>query len=500
MKSRTKRNRIIASIICVLLVISMLLSTVITAFADESKIVTLGVDLSDEQRKLMTNYFNVNENEVQVVDVNNEEEHHYLDGIATPQQIGTHTYSCTYIEPTTEGGIHIKTVNLTWVTSDMIRNALITSGITNCNVICAAPIEVSGTGALTGIFKAYESMSTEELSNDKVNLASQELVQTADISQNIGQEQATTLVGDLKEDVIENKLSSEDDIRKKLDEYLSENNITLTDEQKDKLIQLMLDISKQDYNIDDVKNAYKDIKDTVNEIKENSDKTLNILEKFVNWVQTTWQKITGKYDEISKQEEAEAVKNQLGILADTDDSLLGADTVVTVTEDSEAMKEVESVKDTEDTEASETDKSDKSDDKESKSFLDSIIDFFKGFFGGDKEDKEKVQNTESTENTKSTENTESSDSKITFDSVSKSSETSTESSETSTDSTENTESSGNTDEASQSNGSAEENNKSTENSDIETGDSDSKVLNYVDWSMQEDGKTSESNSLDDITR
>ena len=498
MKSRTKRNRIIASIICILLVISMLLGTVITAFADESKIVTLGVDLSDEQRKLMTNYFNVNENEVQVVDVNNEEEHHYLDGIATPQQIGTHTYSCTYIEPTTEGGIHIKTVNLTWVTSDMIRNALITSGITNCNVICAAPIEVSGTGALTGIFKAYESMSTEELSNDKVNLASQELVQTADISQNIGQEQATTLVGDLKEDVIENKLSSEDDIRKKLDEYLSENNITLTDEQKDKLIQLMLDISKQDYNIDDVKNAYKDIKDTVNEIKENSDKTLNILEKFVNWVQTTWQKITGKYDEISKQEEAEAVKNQLGILADTDDSLLGADTVVTVTEDSEAMKEAESVKDTEDAEASETDKSDKSDksdDKESKSFLDSIIDFFKGFFGGDKEDKEKVQNTESTENTEST------DSKVTFDSVSKSSETSSEtsaeSSETNTDSTENTESSGNTDEASQSNGSAEENN---ENSDIETGDSDSKVLNYVDWSMQEDGKTSEANSLDDITR
>lgn len=498
MKSRTKRNRIIASIICVLLVISMLLGTVITAFADESKIVTLGVDLSDEQRKLMTNYFNVNENEVQVVDVNNEEEHHYLDGIATPQQIGKHTYSCTYIEPTNEGGIHIKTVNLTWVTSDMIRNALITSGITNCNVICAAPIEVSGTGALTGIFKAYESMSTEELSTDKVNLASQELVQTADISQNIGQEQATTLVGDLKEDVIENKLSSEDEIRKKLDEYLSENNITLTDEQKDKLIQLMLDISKQDYNIDDVKNAYKDIKDTVNEIKENSDKTLNILEKFVDWVQTNWQKITGKYDEISKQEEAEAVKNQLGILADTDDSLLGADTVVTVTEDSEAMKEAESVKDTENTEASESDKSNKGDDKESKSFLDSIIDFFKGFFGGDKEDKEKVRDKESTEST------EASDSKVTFDSVSKSSEASTESSEASTDSTGNTESSGNTDEASQSDTSAEENSQSPKDSDssddIETGDSDSKVLNYVDWGMQEDGKASKDKSLDDITR
>lgn len=461
MKNRIKRNRLVASIICVLLVISMLIGTVITAFADEVKIVTLGADLSDEQRTLILNYFNVNENEVEVVTVNNEDEHHYLDGIATPQQIGTHTYSCTYIEPTHEGGIHIKTVNLNWVTCEMIRNALVTSGITNCNVVCAAPKEMSGTGALTGIFKAYETVTDEKLDEAKVELAYQELVKTMELSEDIGQDEATTLMSTVKEEVIVQGLTSTDEISESLETYLENNKIELTDEQKDALIQLMLDISKQEYSVDDVKNAYKDIKETVQTVKETTEEAMNFFEKVWNWITTTWQKITGTYDKIASTEEAQAVKEQLGILAQTNDNLLGDNTVVTITEGQDILDEASETDDNTDNDVATT--------EEKTSIIDNIVKFFKEFFGGSVDEETTTESTERVE-----ENTESSEA-ITFDSVDNSSvvedETTTE---------------------------------LTETEEQETEQEEFNVLDHVNWDMQNNTENVETSdgtpTLDDLTK
>ncbi len=455
MKNRTKRNRLIASIICILLVISMLIGTVITAFADEVKIVTLGADLSDEQRTLILNYFNVNENEVEIVTVNNEDEHHYLDGIATPQQIGTHTYSCTYIEPTHEGGIHIKTVNLNWVTCEMIRNALVTSGITNCNVVCAAPKEMSGTGALTGIFKAYETVTDEKLDETKVELASQELVETMELSEDIGQDEATTLMSTVKEEVIVQGLTSTEEISESLETYLENNKIELTDEQKDALIQLMLDISKQEYSVDDVKNAYQDIKETVQTVKDTTEEAMNFFERIWNWITTTWQKITGTYDKIASTEEAQAVKEQLGILAQTNDSLLGDNTVVTITEEQDLLDEASDVDDVT--------------TEEKTSIIDNIVKFFKEFFGGTVDEPNTVEETETIES-----DTESSEA-ITFDNIDNSSVVENEIVE-----------------------------ESTETIDEETEQEEFNVLDHVNWDMQNDTESIETSdgtpTLDDLTK
>lgn len=336
-------TKLIATGICCL----TLLSSTIVSLADSSKVVTLGVDLSAEQRSLMLNYFNVTEKEVMVVDVTNKDEHKYLDGIATQQQIGTHTYSCSYIEPTADGGINIKTANLNWVTCDMIRNALITSGITNCNVICASPIEVSGTGALTGIFMAYEQVSGEELDKEKVEIASEELIKTMHIAETVGQEEASDIVSDLKEQVILNEVTSEEDIQSAVNIYIQDNKIEITDEQKESLVELLLKISQQDYNIDEIKKTYEDLKNTVEDIKQVTTETKNFLEKIVDWIVTTWQKITGTYEEIKASEEYEILQEQIGILSETKDSLLGEDTVITSTSEIESNTETQETPDNE---------------------------------------------------------------------------------------------------------------------------------------------------------
>ena len=69
----------------------------------------------------------------------------------------------------------------------MIATTLSTSGVVNCDVIAASPIQVSGTGALTGIIMAYEQASGETLSPQKKELATEELVITGQLANNVGQ-------------------------------------------------------------------------------------------------------------------------------------------------------------------------------------------------------------------------------------------------------------------------------------------------------------------------
>ena len=77
----------------------------VTALADSAKVVTLGANLSDEQKASMYKYFGTSADQVDTIEVTNTDERKYMEGIATESQIGTRTYSCSYVEPTDSGGI-----------------------------------------------------------------------------------------------------------------------------------------------------------------------------------------------------------------------------------------------------------------------------------------------------------------------------------------------------------------------------------------------------------
>ena len=170
----------------------------VTVLADSAKVVTLGANLSDEQKASMYKYFGTSADQVDTIEVTNTDERKYMEGIATESQIGTRTYSCSYVEPTDSGGIQVKVANLTFVTSSMIASTLLTSGVENCNVVAGSPIEVSGTGALTGIMMAYEKASGKELSKDQKATATEELVTTGDLAKDLGQDTASDLINDVK--------------------------------------------------------------------------------------------------------------------------------------------------------------------------------------------------------------------------------------------------------------------------------------------------------------
>ena len=308
-------------------------SVPMVAKADNSKVVTLGANLSDEQKKSMYEYFGTSSDKVETIEVTNADERKYMEGIASEEQIGTRTYSCSYVEPTGSGGVQVKVANLTFVTSSMIASTLLTSGVENCNVVAASPIEVSGTGALTGIMMAYESASGEKLSEDQKAAATEELVTTGELANEVGQQEATDLMNEVKQDVIEDGLTDPDDIKDAVEDAAKDINITLTDDQMAKIVSLMENISQYDYDVKALK------------------KTLENLEgKDEGFFAGLWSSIKGFFTGDS---------GDGGIINDTKDDILGADAVIDSTLD--AIN---------------------SQTEEKESFWDKIVGFFKDLFGG----------------------------------------------------------------------------------------------------------------------
>ena len=59
----------------------------LTVSADSSQVVTLGANISKQQRADMYEYFGTTPEQVQTIEVNNSDERKYMEGIATEQQI-----------------------------------------------------------------------------------------------------------------------------------------------------------------------------------------------------------------------------------------------------------------------------------------------------------------------------------------------------------------------------------------------------------------------------
>lgn len=293
-----KKRNILGAVLCSICLVA---SSAVPAMADAVKVVTLGADLSDAQKQTMLNYFKVDKNEVQIIEITNADEVAHLSSYVPMEQIGTRTVSCAYVKPTTSGGIKVRTANLNWVTCNMIASTLSTSGVTNCEVVAACPFEVSGTGALTGVIMAYETASGEKLDETKVELATQEMIITADLGDEIGQDEATGVVNEAKMEVLENSVQTADEIYNIVINIADQNNYTLTAEQLDDIVALLLGISEQDYD-------YEAIKETLETVNAN---------------------VSGETVETATDEMEEVDS----IIADLDESILGEDVIAGSTED-----------------------------------------------------------------------------------------------------------------------------------------------------------------------
>lgn len=206
------RKKLIGMMLTLALIISALAAVPMTVQADTMMVVTVGADLTEEQKNMILKYFNVSGQGYTTITVTNADEWAHLGSYMSRDVVGTRTISCALIRPMTSGGIQVKTANLTYVTSNMIASNLATAGVTNCEVLAAAPFPVSGTGALTGTLMAYENLSGVTLAETKKEAAAQEFALTYELGQSVGQQQAQQIVNDMKMQVINGTLEQDNSV------------------------------------------------------------------------------------------------------------------------------------------------------------------------------------------------------------------------------------------------------------------------------------------------
>ncbi len=233
--------KIMKKLVCLALCLCLVAGLGASAFAinaGDARAV-IGANLTDDQISSVYSAFGVTRGDVTELSVTNDEERQYLDGLVDSSLIGTRSISCVYIEILSEGsGLQISTSNISWCTQDMYVNALVTAGIDDAKVIVAAPFAVSGTAALTGIYKAYEDITGTQISEEAKLASTQELVITAELADEIGSYDAVTIVNELKLILDETVNMTDDELRAEITSIANEYNVVLSDNEINQLISL----------------------------------------------------------------------------------------------------------------------------------------------------------------------------------------------------------------------------------------------------------------------
>ena len=283
-------KRLISLILSLLLISSI--GTVAIADSIQSRAV-IGADLNEEQIASVYGMFGFPRGEAIELFVSNAEERKYLEGYVADNVIGTRSISCVYIELLPEGsGMDVTTSNISWCTAEMYISALATAGITDARIIVASPFEVSGTAALTGVYKAYEDMTGKKLDDLAKLVSAQELTITGELADQIGSMDSTSIVNELKLMLDQTKLMSDEEIRAVIMEVSERYNVRLTETQIGQLISLCRSLEGLDS--DSLKNRVEEVQGTLKKVSDAKTKVVG----FVESVKKAVDSVSGFFDRI----------------------------------------------------------------------------------------------------------------------------------------------------------------------------------------------------------
>ena len=217
---------------------------------DDKPYLALGADLSDDQKNIVLSLMGIdpaNLANYNVTYVTNAQEHQYLDSYVDSSKIGSKSWSSVVIVKRKKGnGLNISTNNITYCTVGMYKNALTTAGITDADIIVAGPKPISGTAALVGIFEANEAMTGEAVQDNVVDAALNELVVTGELEasiQGLTDQEVEEFIAYIKSLIAEKGLTDEKSINEAIDEACDKYGVTLSDDERQKIVDLLLKIT-----------------------------------------------------------------------------------------------------------------------------------------------------------------------------------------------------------------------------------------------------------------
>lgn len=273
-------------------------ANVLADAVEEKPYLSLGADLSTDQKSKVLELLDVDEkalDQYNIVTVTNADEHKYLDDYLGSSVIGTKALSSVLVEKRDKGeGIDVTTKNITYCTAGMYENALTTAGVTDATVTVAGPFNITGTAALVGAMNAYEDMTGEDISSESKDAATNELVVTSELADQLNDsDKAEQFLALIKEKVLSDDVKSESDINDIIDECSKDLDITVTDDQKAQIAELMQKINKLDLNVNDLKEQASKIYDKLSDMDID---TQGIFEKIKTALSSIFAALSGLFN------------------------------------------------------------------------------------------------------------------------------------------------------------------------------------------------------------
>ncbi len=271
-------------IISIFLVVC-LLTGMVSAFAIDKGVTraVIGADLTAEQKTAVYKTFGVEAGSVPELSVTNAEERTYLNGFVESSLIGTKSISCVYIEVLGQGdGLQVQVNNISWCTKEMYVNALVTAGISDAKLIVTSPISgISGTAALTGVYKAYEDITGEKLDETAKLAGTQELVVTAELADQVGSYDAVQIVNELKQILSQTPNMTDEQIGAEIDNIAKAYGISISEGQKTQLVKLCR--SLEGLSPEELKAKVEQAQDAIKKLAKASETVSNIAESVKNF-------------------------------------------------------------------------------------------------------------------------------------------------------------------------------------------------------------------------
>lgn len=285
-----ERNKLIKAMI---LAGAISIGSFTTVFADTKEVVTLGANLNSSQKQEMFKEFGVKPSDVKVITMNVNEIREQLGLPKISGEVKGNAYSSAFVKIEENGyGIKVKTNNLTEVTPTMLSNALLTSGVTDADVIATSPFPVTGTSALAGVLQAFEKATGENIPVENKEVARQELSITNNLAnaknsegQNIGQDGASAIVNQAKEEVIKDKPKNDKEVGEIVNNITNNYDIKLTPTQEQELVGLLANINSLGLDYSNLKGELDNISNNIQEaLKENGQelKESGTLDRILN--------------------------------------------------------------------------------------------------------------------------------------------------------------------------------------------------------------------------
>lgn len=280
---------------------AMMLGMPLQVWADSTEAskpyIALGADLNAQEKQTVLELLGVSEKELgnyKVETVTNKEEHKYLDSYVSASVIGNRALSSVKVTQKKEGsGIKVKTQNISYCTVEMYQNALATAGIKNAEIQVVGPYKISGTAGLVGAIKAYEAMTGENVDNTSMDTATNELVITSDLAQELQDpEKAAQLVAFVKNEVASRNLSR-DEISSLVDEAATTFEVQLSEENKQQIVDLMEKIKDLDLDVNQLQQQISGLYDKLKNLglDINSEEVQGFLSKLIDWIKELVSKI-----------------------------------------------------------------------------------------------------------------------------------------------------------------------------------------------------------------